>query len=167
MSDLTVLRNGLLIDCTGREPQEHMAVVVEGKRIADVIADGRVTVPTGATVIDCRGHTLMPGLTDAHVHICAVDVNILEQHRLYPPSLLAAKALRILGDTLQQGYTTVRDAGGADAGFRMAVERGIMAGPRLLVVRGNPLRDLTLLQEYRHNILMIMKEGRIYKDLLG
>jgi cytosine/adenosine deaminase-related metal-dependent hydrolase len=109
----------------------------------------------------------MPGLTDAHVHICAVDVNIPEQHRLYPPSLLAAKALRILADTLQQGSTTVRDAGGADAGFRVAVERGIMAGPRLLVVRGNPLQDLTLLQEYRHNILMIMKEGRIYKDLLG
>jgi hypothetical protein len=40
MSDLTVLRNGLLIDCTGREPQEHMAVVVEGKRIADVSLTG-------------------------------------------------------------------------------------------------------------------------------
>jgi imidazolonepropionase-like amidohydrolase len=80
----------------------------------------------------------MPGLTDAHVHICAVDVNILEQHRLYPPSLLVAKALRILEDTLQQGYTTVRDAGGADAGFRMAVEQGVVAGPRLLVA-GRPI----------------------------
>jgi len=138
MSDLTVLRNGLLIDCTGRAPQENMAVIVDGGRIADVVSDGRVTVPTGGTVIDCRGHTLMPGLTDAHVHICAVDVNILEQHRLYPPSLLAAKAFRMLEDTLQQGYTTVRDAGGADAGFRIAVEQGLVTGPRLLVA-GSPI----------------------------
>jgi imidazolonepropionase-like amidohydrolase len=138
MADTIALHHAFLIDCTGREPQEDMAVVVDGGRIADVVSGGRVTVPTGATVIDCRGHTLMPGLTDAHVHICAVDVNILEQHRLYPPSLLAAKALRILEDTLQQGYTTVRDAGGADAGFRMAVEQGVVAGPRLLVA-GSPI----------------------------
>ncbi|HXH13675.1 MAG TPA: amidohydrolase family protein [Alphaproteobacteria bacterium] len=138
MNDVTILRHALLIDCTGREPQEDMAVVVEGQRIADVVAAGRVTVSAGATVIDCRGHTLMPGLTDAHVHICAVDVNILEQHRCYPPSLLVAKAIRNLEETLQQGYTTVRDAGGADAGFRMAVEQGLVAGPRLLV-SGSPI----------------------------
>jgi imidazolonepropionase-like amidohydrolase len=138
MADMVVLRNTFLIDCTGHEPQENMAVVVDGARIADVVSGNRVTIPVSATVIDCRGHTLMPGLTDAHVHICAVDVNILEQHRLYPPSLLAAKALRILEDTLQQGYTTVRDAGGADPGFRMAVEQGLVAGPRLLVA-GSPI----------------------------
>jgi imidazolonepropionase-like amidohydrolase len=138
MSDLTVLHNGFLIDCTGREPQENMAVIVEGRRIVEVVAGGRLTTPADATVIDCRGHTLMPGLTDVHVHICAVDVNILEQHRAYPPSLLVAKALRILEDTLQQGYTTVRDAGGADAGLRMAVEQGLVTGPRLLVA-GSPI----------------------------
>ena len=138
MSALTVLHNGFLIDCTGREPQEDMAVIVEGRRIVEVAAGGRLTTPAGATVIDCRGHTLMPGLTDAHVHICAVDVNILEQHRAYPPSLLVAKALRNLEDTLQQGYTTVRDAGGADAGLRMAVEQGLVTGPRLLAA-GSPI----------------------------
>jgi imidazolonepropionase-like amidohydrolase len=138
MSAVVVLRNAYLIDCTGREPQENMAVVVEGRRIADVVSGGRVAVPSGATVIDSQGHTLMPGLTDAHVHICAVDVNILEQHRHYPPSLVVAKAIRNLEEALQQGYTTVRDAGGADAGFRMAVEQGLVAGPRLLV-SGSPI----------------------------
>lgn len=138
MNDLIILRHAGLIDGTGREPQENMAVIIEGKRITEVGSEGRVRMSSGATVIDCRGHTLMPGLTDAHVHICAVDVNILEQHRIYPPSLLMAKALRILEDTLQQGYTTVRDAGGADAGFRMAVEQGLVAGPRLLVA-GSPI----------------------------
>jgi imidazolonepropionase-like amidohydrolase len=138
MNDPIVLRNAWLIDCTGREPQENMAVIVEGKRITDVVSGERISLPSAATVLDCRGHTLMPGLTDAHVHISAVDVNILEQHRLYPLSFLVAKALRFLEETLQQGYTTVRDAGGADAGFRMAVEQGLVAGPRLLVA-GSPI----------------------------
>jgi imidazolonepropionase-like amidohydrolase len=72
MNDVLILCNALLIDCTGREPQENMAVVVEGGRIVDVASGNRITVPSAATVIDCRGCTLMPGLTDAHVHICAV-----------------------------------------------------------------------------------------------
>jgi imidazolonepropionase-like amidohydrolase len=77
--------------------------------------------------------TLMPGLTDAHVHIGAVDVNILDQHREHPSNLVALMMARILEDTLQQGFTTVRDAGGTDWSFKAAVERGIVEGPRLLV----------------------------------
>lgn len=77
--------------------------------------------------------TLMPGLTDAHVHIGAVSVNILEQHREYPDNLVALMMARVLEDTLMQGFTTVRDAGGADWSFKAAVERGIVEGPRLLV----------------------------------
>lgn len=133
MSECVVLRNAFLITCTGEEPQENMAVVVEAGRIADVASTDRCRVPAGAVVIDCRGQTLMPGLIDAHVHVCAVDVNILELHRAYHPSLLAAKTFRVLEETLLQGFTTVRDAGGADPGFRQAVEQGLVAGPRLLV----------------------------------
>jgi imidazolonepropionase-like amidohydrolase len=77
--------------------------------------------------------TLMPGLTDAHVHIGAVDVNILDQHREHPSNLVALMMARTLEDTLQQGFTTVRDAGGTDWSFKAAVERGIVEGPRLLV----------------------------------
>ena len=151
MSDGVVFRNAFLIDCTGREPQEGAAVVVEGERIAEVVPNGRVTVPAGATVFDLKGQTLMPGLTDAHVHICAVDVNIREQPRQYTPSLLVAKASRILEDTLQQGYTTVRDAGGADPGFRMAVEQGLVAGPRLLVA-GNMITQTGGHADYRRPV---------------
>jgi len=75
----------------------------------------------------------MPGLTDAHVHMCAVEGNTAEQHRHHPPSLIAAKTLRRIEQALQQGFTTVRDAGGADYGFREAVASGLYPGPRLLV----------------------------------
>src|SRR6266446_9031210 len=89
---ITVFTSAFLIDCTGNEPVEGAAVVVEGDRIKDVIASGKVG-PLGGKVdtIDLKGRTLMPGLTDAHVHVCAVEGNIPEQHRHNPPSLIAAK----------------------------------------------------------------------------
>jgi imidazolonepropionase-like amidohydrolase len=131
---LTVFVNALLIDCTGAEPVEGAAVVVEDERIKDVLPGGRVgPLPGRVTTLDCRGATLMPGLTDAHVHICAVTENITDQHRHYPPSYVAARAMRRAEECLLQGFTTVRDAGGADYGFRQVLEEGHFPGPRLLV----------------------------------
>jgi imidazolonepropionase-like amidohydrolase len=129
----TLFTNAFLIDCAGNEPRERASVVVEGDRIKDVrFGDSG---PTGEhdAILDCAGMTLMPGLTDAHVHIGAVDVNILDQHREHASNLVALMMARILEDTLQQGFTTVRDAGGTDWSFKAAVERGIVEGPRLLI----------------------------------
>jgi imidazolonepropionase-like amidohydrolase len=133
LAETTLLTNALLIDCTGGEPRERASIVVEGERIREVRIGS--SGPTGAhdTVVDCAGMTLLPGLTDAHVHIGAVDVNILDQHREYPSNLVALMMARILEDTLERGFTTVRDAGGTDWSFKAAVERGIVEGPRLLV----------------------------------
>jgi imidazolonepropionase-like amidohydrolase len=131
---LIVLANAFLIDCTGKEPVEGAAVVIEGERIRDVIRSGKVGSLRGPVeTLDLKGRTLMPGLTDAHVHVCAVDGNTAEQHRHNPPSLVMAKALRRIEQALMQGFTTVRDAGGADYGLREAVSSGLFPGPRLLV----------------------------------
>ena len=131
---ITVFANTFLIDCTGGEPVDGAAVVVEDHRVKEVVRHGKVgALPGPVTTIDCKGATLMPGLTDAHVHICAVTENITDQHRHYPPSYIAARAMRRAEECLMQGFTTVRDAGGADYGFRLAVEEGHFPGPRLLV----------------------------------
>ncbi len=131
---LTVFANAFLIDCTGADPKEGAAVVIEDDRIKDVLPSGKVgPLPGPVTTLDLRGATLMPGLTDAHVHILAVEGNITDQHRFLPPSLLAAKALRRAEECLLQGFTTVRDAGGADYGFREAINEGLSPGPRMLV----------------------------------
>ena len=133
MTGTTLLTNAFLVDCAGNEPRERASVVVEGDRISEVRFGE--SPPTGGhdAILDCAGMTLMPGLTDAHVHIGAVDVNILDQHREHPSNLVALMMARILEDTLQQGFTTVRDAGGTDWSFKAAIERGIVEGPRLLV----------------------------------
>jgi imidazolonepropionase-like amidohydrolase len=71
---LTVFTNAVLIDCTGADPIQGAAVVVEDDRIKEVVAGGRVgALPGPVTTLDCKGATLLPGLTDAHVHICAVE----------------------------------------------------------------------------------------------
>ena len=131
---ITVFTNAFVIDCTGAEPVEGAAVVVEDDTIKDVARHGTVgALPGPVTTLDCKGATLMPGLTDAHVHICAITENITDQHRYYPASYIAARAMRRAEECLMQGFTTVRDAGGADYGFRLALEEGHSPGPRLLV----------------------------------
>jgi imidazolonepropionase-like amidohydrolase len=133
MTGTMLLTNALLIDCTGDEPRERASVVVEGGRISEVRFSDSTPTSGHDAVIDCAGMSLMPGLTDAHVHIGAVGVNILDQHREYPSNLTALLMAGILTDTLMQGFTTVRDAGGTDWSFKAAVERGVVEGPRLLV----------------------------------
>ena len=134
MPGIVLLTHALLIDGTGREPVEGATVVVEGRLIKDVVPSGRPG-PLGGdvTTLDLRGRTLMPGLIDAHVHVAAVQGNTAEQHRVHPPSLIVARALRRIEECLAQGFTTVRDAGGADYGLREAVSSGLYPGPRLLV----------------------------------
>jgi len=133
VAETTLLTNALLLDCTGNEPRERASVVVEGGRVSEVHSGDSPPTTRHDYIFDCAGMTLMPGLTDAHVHIGAVDVNILDQHREYPPNLVAMMMARILEDTIHRGFTTVRDAGGTDWSFKAAVERGIVEGPRLLV----------------------------------
>jgi len=133
LAETTLLTNTLLVDCAGEEPRERASVVIEGSRISEVRSGGNPPTAGHDAVIDCAGMTLMPGLTDAHVHIGAVNVNILDQHREHPSNLVALMMARILEETIQEGFTTVRDAGGTDWSFKAAVERGIVQGPRLLV----------------------------------
>ncbi|MDR1509090.1 MAG: amidohydrolase family protein, partial [Synergistaceae bacterium] len=83
--------------------------------------------------IDCRGMILMPGLIDAHIHATSYQNNSVEKARTYYPGMRYMKAFKILEDTLYQGFTTVRDCGGADAGFREAIAEGLAAGPRMTV----------------------------------
>jgi imidazolonepropionase-like amidohydrolase len=128
-----LLTNAFLVDCVRNEPHERASVVVEGDTIMEIRFGDSGPTAGHDSIVDCSGMTLMPGLTDAHVHIGAVNVNILDQHREYPSNLTALLMAGILTDTLMQGFTTVRDAGGADWSFKAAVERGVVEGPRLLV----------------------------------
>jgi imidazolonepropionase-like amidohydrolase len=65
-------------------------------------------------------------------------VDLAAQRRAYPASLLAYAAATMISQALDQGFTTVRDAGGADWGMKEAVDRGLIPGPRMFI-SGHPL----------------------------
>lgn len=129
---LKLFGNALLFDSTGDEPVEGGWVVTEDGTIRECGSGAPPSLPS-AERIDCRGLTLMPGLIDAHIHLSLFDNDCCELHRRDYLAMHYVKALGILRDTLEQGFTTARDAGGVDAGFRVAVERGFVPGPRLAV----------------------------------
>src|SRR5262245_19124622 len=105
-------------------------IVVDGARIAEVTAEPRSV--DGARRIDGGGRVALPGLIDAHVHVTAYMHDLMGQ-ALKPPSLIVAESSRILRDMLLRGFTTVRDAAGADFGLQEAVAKGLFEGPRLFI----------------------------------
>ena len=136
--DTMVLKNATIIDGTAADPIPNGTVVIEGKRIKEILPGAPGQLPSNAYIIDCGNQTLLPGLIDAHVHLGAVDANIMDQQRRYFPSLLVIRTLGVMKETLDQGFTTARDCGGVDPGFREAVAQGLVPGPRLFV-SGRPL----------------------------
>ena len=126
---VTVLDDVAVVDVVAGRTVAHRQVVVDGDRIADVRPAGAATEP-GARTPDVRGRTVLPGLIDAHVHVKAwhADLGIVPRR---PASYTALKAAGLLEAMLQRGFTTVRDAGGADAGLAAAVADGTIPGPRL------------------------------------
>jgi imidazolonepropionase-like amidohydrolase len=133
---VTTFSDAVVFTATGSEPFEG-SVVVESDRIAAVIPGRSAPAGAGPTV-SLRGMMLLPGLIDAHVHAAAVEADIQDQHRRLFDSELAVLTAQSLTDMLDRGFTAVRDAGGADAGFRRLIEAGTITGPRLLV-SGRPL----------------------------
>jgi imidazolonepropionase-like amidohydrolase len=127
MAERVLFTNAMVFD--GVDAELHEAhVLVEGDRIAAIDAS-RIRTDTTRT-IDVHGRTLMPGLIDAHVHAYLADVNPLTAERL-PMTFIAHRARRMFEDALRRGFTAVRDTGGGDYGLHMAIERGLVAGPRL------------------------------------
>ena len=103
-------------------------VRVEGTTIA-AVSDKPVDT-AGARVIDARGKVLMPGLIDCHVHVLASMLNAGRLAKL-PNVLTVLRAVPILQGMLMRGFTTVRDAAGADWSLAEAVRTGLVQGPRI------------------------------------
>ena len=130
---LTLFKNVHVLDVrAGRLLEDHQ-VLVKGDTIRE-LSDRPITTQS-AHVIDGGGRTLMPGLIDCHVHVTfsATNLALLAQT---PNTTLALRALPILRGMLRRGFTTVRDAGGADWALKQAIEDGMdgtVIGPRLFV----------------------------------
>jgi imidazolonepropionase-like amidohydrolase len=138
ISTSAVIRSGLLLDVVTGELLPDRAVIIDGPRIADVVAAGDAPAE-GPAVIDLPGHTVLPGLIDCHTHLTGEP----DSGHGYTELLTrtgaqeALSGVRNARDTLLAGFTTVRDVGTfrafVDVALRDAIDAGWLAGPRMRV----------------------------------
>jgi imidazolonepropionase-like amidohydrolase len=125
------LRNPRLFESDKARFTEHTTVVIDGGGRIEAVTQEPWALD-GMRVIDAGGRALLPGLVDAHVHVVAASHDLVGL-AMQPASLVAAEASRIMRDMLHRGFTTVRDAAGADCGLQEAQQRGLYEGPRLYI----------------------------------
>ncbi len=123
-----LIHDATLIDGTGADPKPGVSVRVEDGRITR-IAPNDAFEGSDETVIDASGRYLLPGLTDAHVHLGLTEG---DGQITRPLSAYAVKVVRFIEETIDQGFTTVRDAGALDPSWAGVVSRGMIRGPRIL-----------------------------------
>ncbi|MCB9456083.1 MAG: amidohydrolase family protein [Anaerolineaceae bacterium] len=127
------IRNGTLVDGTGRPPVQNAAVLIEDNRIRSVGRADSISRPAnGAVEVDAQGGFILPGLIDTHVHLM-FEIGDMRQAIVRPFSLNFYRAIPFLRKTIEAGVTTVRDAGGADLGVKQAVDQGLILGPRMQI----------------------------------
>ena len=124
----TLFHGGSVFDGTGAAPAPA-DVVVDGGTIVHVGAPG---TGDGDASVDLAGKALTPGLFDCHVHVMTSGMDILRDLQT-PFSYRFYEGAKNLERTIATGITSIRDAAGADAGVKLAVERGLINGPRMQI----------------------------------
>ncbi|HKR15352.1 MAG TPA: amidohydrolase family protein [Pyrinomonadaceae bacterium] len=136
-----LLKPARVFDGESAQLHEGWAVLVRGEKIAAVGPLNSLNAPRDAQTIDLPGLTLLPGLIEAHSHVLLHPYSETvwnDQVARESLSLRVARATNHLRNTLQAGFTTIRDLGTegaayADVGLKQAVEQGIIPGPRMIV----------------------------------
>jgi imidazolonepropionase-like amidohydrolase len=136
-----LLKPARIFDGENAQLHDNWVVLVRGEKIEAVGPSTEIKAPSNAKVVDLPGLTLMPGLIEAHSHVLLHPYSETvwnDQVARESLSLRVARATNHLRNTLQAGFTTIRDlgtegAGYADVGLKQAVQQGIIPGPRMLV----------------------------------
>jgi len=125
----TIFTDARVLDVVAGEYRTGQSVRITDGKIAEI--GSSLKANKDSLEIPLNGKTLMPGLCDAHVHVTAYTADFAKL-KATSPFYVGIKAFEIMGGMLARGFTTVRDAGGADHGLANAVEENPTAAPRLL-----------------------------------
>ena len=134
------IKAGKLVDPEKGATETNQIILVRGKKIEAVGAN--LQIPAEATVIDLSKSTVLPGLFDAHTHLCMTLKKNRDGNSYFFTTLLDPTPYRAIEgvanarDMLAAGFTTVRDVGNAgnyaDSALREAIERGVVPGPTMI-----------------------------------
>jgi len=139
-SQIVAIKAGKLLDPETGKTTANQVILVEGNRIKEIGAN--VAIPAEAKIIDLSKATVLPGLFDAHSHLCMTVIPKRDHGNYYFTTLLDSTGYRAIEGVangmamLQSGFTTVRDVGNAgnyaDTDLRRAIEAGWVQGPTIV-----------------------------------
>ena len=139
-SEIVAIKAGKLLDPETGKTTANQIILVEENKIKEI--GGNVSIPAEAKVIDLSKATVLPGLFDAHTHLCMAVIPGRDQGNYYFTTLLDTTGYRAIEGVangmamLQSGFTTVRDIGNAgnyaDTDLRHAIEAGWVQGPTIV-----------------------------------
>ncbi|HEV7643000.1 MAG TPA: amidohydrolase family protein [Pyrinomonadaceae bacterium] len=137
-AQIIAIKAGKLVDPENGTTAVNQIILVEKGKIT--AAGAGLAIPAGATVIDLSNATVLPGLFDAHSHLCYTTVpGNRNQFHLDMEQTTAYRAIlgvRNAKEMLEAGFTTVRDVGNngryADTALRQSIEQGMVPGPTMI-----------------------------------
>lgn len=139
---LTAIKAGKLLNPANGKVSFNQIILIENKRIKEIGSD--IKIPEDAEIIDLSNSTVMPGLMDAHTHICAtisiyadkLGVDFLDLVLLNPDGYRAVQGVIHAKEMLEAGFTTIREAGNSgkyvDVDIKRAINEGLIAGPTII-----------------------------------
>lgn len=126
-----IIRNVCVFDGVSDQIQENVDVLVEGAHVVAVSSSPVASASSEHVVeIDGKGKFLMPGLSDAHVHLMG-NANDMMDFLQGPTGTLYGNTIAEAKQMLLRGFTTVRDMGGDTAPVKGLIDRGVFEGPRI------------------------------------
>jgi imidazolonepropionase-like amidohydrolase len=126
MTDSLTITNATYLDVSAGEYRHGNIRVIDGL----IQAVGDDAAPADYPQFDASGKYVLPGLIDCHVHVTAVTADLAAMAD-WSPNYVAFGTARLMGQMLDRGFTTVRDAAGADFGIHDAQAEGLLRGPKV------------------------------------
>ena len=163
---ITVVKNGQLVDGTGKPAIPNSTVIVQDGRITYAgSAEAAPQTPPDARVIDAKGGTILPGLVEAHFHATYFNIQELQDLDIKYPveyvSMLTAVNAKL---ALECGYTAARSGGclfNVDVWLKKAIENDLIAGPRL-ATSGREICSAGGLMDWNPEFRKIGMEGLVF-----